>query len=218
MSVMQRWWRQTCEWSSLLWRKSWDMHQQHLGDGLWRWLGFYRCSSGVPSAWSPRIWSAFNTTSHWIISNTYFTTLSTGALAYDNAYFKSGTGPIYLSNVMCSGNEASLLSCASLPIGSQNCEHSKDAGVSCQIGTINFQSIVQVIHKVYNGCKLQTFQVKYTVIFVMLFVSYHHWRDRLESLLVLWLIIPMGWESLLPRPFFLVYVSLVKGIKGIEHG
>ena len=68
-------------------------------------------------------------------------------MAHDNAYFKSGTGPIYLSNVMCFGNEAGLLSCASLPIGSQYCEHSEDAGVSCQLGMINFQSFIQVMHK-----------------------------------------------------------------------
>ena len=68
-----------------------------------------------------------------------------GAMAHANGYFKSGTGTIYLSNVMCSGKEASLLSCASLPIGSQNCEHSEDAGVSCQ-GVIHSQSVL-VMHK-----------------------------------------------------------------------
>lgn len=61
-----------------------------------------------------------------------FTYFIIGAMAHGNAYFKSGKGPIYLSNVGCSGREERLLSCASLPIGAQDCGHPEDAGVSCE--------------------------------------------------------------------------------------
>ena len=52
--------------------------------------------------------------------------------AYTSAYFGTGSGPIYLSNVECGGSEASLLSCISDPIGVHNCDHSQDAGVRCE--------------------------------------------------------------------------------------
>ena len=56
---------------------------------------------------------------------------STDAIAYSNAYYGAGTGPIYLDEVACSGDEDKLLSCISKPIGKNNCGHSQDAGVSC---------------------------------------------------------------------------------------
>ena len=47
-----------------------------------------------------------------------------------------GRGPpdqlIILDNVVCQGTEASLLDCASNPIGEHNCDHSEDAGVRCE--------------------------------------------------------------------------------------
>ena len=61
-----------------------------------------------------------------------FNSLPIGAVAYTNAYFNAGTGPIYLDDVECSGTETSFLSCVSSPVLSHNCQHSDDAGVSCQ--------------------------------------------------------------------------------------
>ena len=54
-----------------------------------------------------------------------------GAIAYPYAYFGEGSGPIYLGNVDCTGSETSLLSCASDPIGTNDCTHFEDAGVVC---------------------------------------------------------------------------------------
>ena len=45
--------------------------------------------------------------------------------------FGQGTGPIYLDNVQCSGNELNLVACNSNPIGTHNCVHFEDAGVRC---------------------------------------------------------------------------------------
>uniref|UniRef100_A0A1X7UUM2 SRCR domain-containing protein n=1 Tax=Amphimedon queenslandica TaxID=400682 RepID=A0A1X7UUM2_AMPQE len=50
---------------------------------------------------------------------------------YSRAYFGAGTGKIFLDDVRCAGNESSLLECMHNPIGSHNCDHSKDVGVSC---------------------------------------------------------------------------------------
>jgi len=38
--------------------------------------------------------------------------ISTDAVAFDNANFGAGAGPIYLDNVDCSGNECNLLDCS----------------------------------------------------------------------------------------------------------
>lgn len=60
-----------------------------------------------------------------------------GTRAFQNAFFGSGTGPIFFERFECSGDEDTLLECASRPIGIHDCDHSHDAGVQC-IGTFNF--------------------------------------------------------------------------------
>ena len=49
----------------------------------------------------------------------------------------SPSRPIHLDNVRCNGSESSLLSCASNPVGMNNCDHSEDAGVKCT-GTLMY--------------------------------------------------------------------------------
>lgn len=48
------------------------------------------------------------------------------------AYFGMGNGPILLSDVFCSGNEASLLDCNRNMFGVLSCNHFSDAGVTCE--------------------------------------------------------------------------------------
>ena len=57
---------------------------------------------------------------------------SAGGIAYSNAYFGAGTGPIYLDDVACTSSASQLLECSSRPILSHNCHHSADAGVGCK--------------------------------------------------------------------------------------
>ena len=44
---------------------------------------------------------------------------------------RSGTGPIWLNNMRCFGNETSLEQCPHDGFGNHNCYHSLDIGVEC---------------------------------------------------------------------------------------
>nr|XP_061806380.1 deleted in malignant brain tumors 1 protein-like [Nerophis lumbriciformis] len=48
-----------------------------------------------------------------------------------NAHFGRGTGPIWLDNVVCEGQELAITHCNHQPFGENNCGHSEDAGVIC---------------------------------------------------------------------------------------
>uniref|UniRef100_A0A673HHQ2 SRCR domain-containing protein n=1 Tax=Sinocyclocheilus rhinocerous TaxID=307959 RepID=A0A673HHQ2_9TELE len=49
------------------------------------------------------------------------------------AHFGSGSGPIWMSYVMCTGSESTLKNCGSLGWGKSRCDHSKDNGVICSV-------------------------------------------------------------------------------------
>uniref|UniRef100_A0A1X7U210 SRCR domain-containing protein n=1 Tax=Amphimedon queenslandica TaxID=400682 RepID=A0A1X7U210_AMPQE len=61
-----------------------------------------------------------------------------GSTAYYRAsQFGQGSGPIFLSEVDCQGNEQNLLSCPYRPIHSTSCTHNYDAGVKCEAPCVN---------------------------------------------------------------------------------
>ena len=55
-----------------------------------------------------------------------------GGIAYSNAHFGAGSGPIFLDDVQCTSSASKLLECHSRPILFHNCIHSADAGVGCE--------------------------------------------------------------------------------------
>ena len=76
-----------------------------------------------------------------------YTTLTNGLFrnvigtAYKSAFFGKGTGRVAMSRVDCSGSEISLFSCPADMTGGVNCDHSRDAGVSCS-GKVDYVTIV----------------------------------------------------------------------------
>ena len=56
-----------------------------------------------------------------------------GSVPVRNAAFREVIGSILLDNLMCKGNESSLIDCVDdEDIGTHNCEHKEDAGVRCE--------------------------------------------------------------------------------------
>ena len=52
--------------------------------------------------------------------------------ANESAGFGQGSGPIWLSNVTCTGSESTLASCGHHGVGiTSHCYHSEDIGVRC---------------------------------------------------------------------------------------
>ncbi|XP_030844550.1 uncharacterized protein LOC579853 isoform X8 [Strongylocentrotus purpuratus] len=47
--------------------------------------------------------------------------------------FGEGSGPIFLDNMKCVGDETSIMDCPKNRIGAHNCQHSDDAGVICRV-------------------------------------------------------------------------------------
>ncbi len=69
-----------------------------------------------------------------------------GASALPFAAYGPGTGPIYLTSLMCTGNETGILDCPhSGTIGSTGCQHFQDTSVICdpRISESSVQAIQQ---------------------------------------------------------------------------
>ena len=71
-----------------------------------------------------------------------------GGRAYSNAYFHTGSGPIFLDDVQCTSSTSQLLECPSRPILSHNCLHSADAGVGCE-GNVTYRISLIRCHGYY---------------------------------------------------------------------
>ncbi|XP_078685555.1 scavenger receptor cysteine-rich type 1 protein M130-like [Branchiostoma floridae x Branchiostoma belcheri] len=50
----------------------------------------------------------------------------------NDAYFGRGTGPIYMDDLRCDGNETSLFNCSYAGWTIHDCDHGQDAGVVCR--------------------------------------------------------------------------------------
>nr|XP_055046930.1 deleted in malignant brain tumors 1 protein-like [Misgurnus anguillicaudatus] len=67
-----------------------------------------------------------------------------------SSFFGQGSGPVWVSNAQCTGDEASLKSCPSMVWQSQNCSHDRDVGIVCRgrSKTIHGCSVESIMYKV----------------------------------------------------------------------
>ena len=64
-------------------------------------------------------------------------------------YFGQSTGPIHMSNVMCTGDEVSITDCTFST--THSCNHSQDVGIYCQgITTVHIMNVIFTICNVVN--------------------------------------------------------------------
>ena len=55
-----------------------------------------------------------------------------------NTNFGSSSGPIWLDNLRCTGNEDSLVECSYSDWGVHNCDHDEDVSIVCGNGLYNY--------------------------------------------------------------------------------
>ena len=79
--------------------------------------------------------------------------------AYGSAQYGQGTGPIWLSNISCIGNESSLVDCSQSSAGTNNCTHSDDAAVSCD-------SYYYYYYRYYNYRHIRCELLKYNPVYL----------------------------------------------------
>ena len=68
------------------------------------------------------------------ITESIYCTLFIGILVYStvSSTFGHGSGPIFLTNIHCSGSETSLLNCSKTVFTGHSCTHEHDVGVRCE--------------------------------------------------------------------------------------
>ncbi|KAM7009825.1 scavenger receptor cysteine-rich domain-containing protein DMBT1-like [Tautogolabrus adspersus] len=74
--------------------------------------------------------------------------------ALQNAAFGLGSGPIWLDDVGCSGNETSITECRHLGFGSHNCHHVEDASVICEAPALHDYQLICSPDKLQMGLDL----------------------------------------------------------------
>ncbi len=92
--------------------------------------------------------------SHSCHFSTHCTIFIAGATARSSAFFGQGIGSILLDNVGCSGAESRLIDCPHNAIGSHDCSHSEDAGVTCLAPGANANAIHNLLLRLTANSQL----------------------------------------------------------------
>uniref|UniRef100_A0A8C5IP95 Lysyl oxidase homolog n=1 Tax=Junco hyemalis TaxID=40217 RepID=A0A8C5IP95_JUNHY len=71
--------------------------------------------------------------------------------ALTGARMGQGTGPIHLNEVQCRGTEKSLWNCPFRNITQEDCKHTEDAAVRCNIPYMGYENLVRTM----GGCRLR---------------------------------------------------------------
>ena len=83
--------------------------------------------------------------------------LFSGAMAYSDAFFGQGSGPIYFNNFACIGSESSLVNCTNSGVNViTGCRgHLDDAGVRCAQG----MTLLEISSNIIVGKKSSIIEV-----------------------------------------------------------
>ena len=73
--------------------------------------------------------------------------------ALRRAHFGPGSGPIWMDDVTCTGQENRLEECQFRGWGNHDCNHSEDAGVRCEIGKYRLYSMLGLLYILNNMLK-----------------------------------------------------------------
>ncbi len=60
--------------------------------------------------------------------------------------FVSGLGPIHMNEVRCTGHERSLWNCHYKNITAEDCKHTEDASVRCNVPYMGYEKTVRATH------------------------------------------------------------------------
>ena len=60
----------------------------------------------------------------------------------------AGTGPVHMNEVQCLGTEKSLWSCPFKNITQEDCKHTEDAAVRCNVPYMGYENLVRIA----RGC------------------------------------------------------------------
>lgn len=89
-----------------------------------------RVEIGLGGAWGTICSNSWDKTDANVICRQLGYATATSAIQGTSRY-GTGTGPIYLDNVGCTGLEANIALCPSSGVEVHNCSHKNDAGIIC---------------------------------------------------------------------------------------